>query len=72
VTTPRIVGAVAILLILSFAVSWFWKTAGDSALQGIERQNNEAGDHSDRARSDFDACPDGMWDFRTSKCRRAP
>lgn len=53
-TTPRILGALGILLILHGIARWFWRQAGGEALQSIERQNNEAGDASDRARSDFD------------------
>lgn len=68
-STPRlIIGAVALLL-LAFAIGWLWKTAGDSTLHSIERQDNAAGNNSDSARTRFDGCPVGMWDFATGKCR---
>ena len=67
-STPRILGAFGILLILVLIGGWFWKQAGDEARLSIERQNNEAGDASDRARSDFDVCPHGLWDFGAEKC----
>ena len=70
-TTPRILGALGILLVLVLIAGWFWKQAGDDVRQSVERQNNEAGDQSDRARSDYDACIDaaGLYDFGAHKCR---
>ncbi|CAD7023097.1 hypothetical protein REJC140_00092 [Pseudorhizobium endolithicum] len=67
--SPRIIGALAILIILALVVGWIWDKASDDALNQIERQNNEAGDASDDDRSRFDLCPDGMWDFGARKCR---
>lgn len=69
-STPRIIGALGILLTLVAIGGWFWKQAGDEARNKIERQNNEAGNASDDDRSRFDLCPVGMWDFGSSKCRR--
>jgi hypothetical protein len=68
-STPRILGALGILLILMFVGGWFWKQAGDEVRLSIERQNNEATEASDRARRDFGACPDGLWNYATGKCR---
>jgi len=70
-STPRILGALGILIILVLIAGWFWKQAGDDVRQSIERQNNEAGDASDNDRSRFDLCPDGLWDFSARKCRGA-
>ncbi|HEV7434614.1 MAG TPA: hypothetical protein VGO22_07060, partial [Pseudorhizobium sp.] len=58
-SSPRIIGALAILVILTLVVGWIWDKAGDDALNKIERQNNEAGDQSDRARDRYDLCVDG-------------
>lgn len=69
-STPRILAALGIILILVFIGGWFWNLAGDDIRQSIEGQNNEAGNASDDGRSDFDACPDGMWEFGARKCRR--
>lgn len=69
-TTPRLMIGAGMLLMLTLAVGWLWKTAGDSTLQSIERQDNAAGNSSDSARARFDGCPVGMWDFATGKCRR--
>lgn len=68
-STPRLIIFAAALLLFDLAVGWLWKTAGDSTLQSIERQDNAAGNNSDNARSRFDGCPVGMWDFATGKCR---
>lgn len=70
-TSPRIVGAVAIVITLVLVVGWIWNKAGDDALNQVERQNNAAGNASDDHRSRFDACPDGMWDFGARKCARS-
>ncbi|MFN7023705.1 MAG: hypothetical protein ACK4QP_04155 [Pseudorhizobium sp.] len=67
-SSPRIVGALAILIISALLVGWLWDKAGDDALNKIERQNNEAGNASDNDRTRFDLCPDGMWDFGARKC----
>lgn len=71
-SSPRIIGALAVLLTLVLVVAWIWDKAGDDALNKIERQNNEAGNASDDDRSRFDLCPDGLWDFGARKCRRSP
>lgn len=69
-SSPRIIGAAAILIISALFVGLLWDRAGDEALNKIERQNNEAGNASDNDQSRFDLCPDGMWDFGARKCRR--
>lgn len=70
-SSPRIVGALAILIISALFVGWLWDKAGDDALNKIERQNNEAGNVADNDRSRFDLCPDGLWDFGARKCTGA-
>lgn len=70
-SSPRILGALAIIITLALVVGWIWNTAGDEVLNKIERQNNEAGNASDNDRSRFDLCPDGLWDFGARKCTGA-
>lgn len=54
------------------AAAWLYGKGGESVEIKIERQNNDAGDKSDQARTDYDSCRDGggVFDFATSKCRR--
>ncbi|NSY17279.1 hypothetical protein [Neorhizobium sp. AL 9.2.2] len=54
------------------AATWIYHAGGESKLNSIERQNNEAGNQSDRARGDYDVCIDGgrVWDFGSGKCTR--
>lgn len=40
-----------------------------SITNAFERQNNVAAHSAGDARSDFDTCPDGLWDFGAGKCR---
>lgn len=44
--------------------------ARKEALQGVERQNNAAGNASDDDRNSFDTCPDGLWDYGARRCQR--
>ncbi len=71
-TTPRVIAALVILLAIVSALVWIYRQGGNDVRTAIERQNNEAGDQSDRARSDYDACVDGggVYDFGARKCRR--
>ncbi|MCF6370689.1 hypothetical protein [Rhizobium halophilum] len=71
-SSPRTIGALAILLILALFVGWIWDKAGDDALNKIERQNDEAAQRADEGAPDYDACRDAgrVWSFRTGKCLR--
>ncbi|GCA52352.1 hypothetical protein KGO5_04817 [Sinorhizobium sp. KGO-5] len=71
-STPRIIAALVALAVLTAIVAWIYQQGGDDVRQSIERQNNEAGRTADDVRTRFDYCPDGMWDFGASKCRRSP
>lgn len=68
--TPKIVAAVVALLLIASAFAWVYRQGGGNARSSIERQNNEAGNQSDDARSRFGACLDGgrVWDFGAGKC----
>lgn len=50
--------------------AWLYHKGGEGAATKIERQNNDAADQSDVARSDYDRCRDGgrLWDFSAGKC----
>ena len=66
--------ALAILGVIAGAAAWIYNQGGESVQIKIERQDNEAGNASDKARSDYDRCvhPDsgGVYDYATGKCRR--
>ncbi|QWY83365.1 hypothetical protein [Rhizobium phage RHph_X3_2] len=64
-----ILGMGALVLLGSFVYAIRRDAQKDLAAK-IERQNNAAGDTSDRYRNAFDLCPPGMWDFGARKCRR--
>jgi hypothetical protein len=67
-TSPRILGALAILIISALFVGWLWEKVGD-AFNNIERQNNEAAQRADEGALDYDACCDAgrVWSFGTGK-----
>jgi hypothetical protein len=60
----------AILIIILLGLVWIYNQGAGSVATAIERQNNAAGNASDNSRSDYDACPVGMWDFGARKCSR--
>ena len=66
-----IVATAAIIAILG-VFGWVYRKGGEGALNGVERQNNEAAGQSDRARARYDHCVErgGLYDFSTGKCRR--
>jgi hypothetical protein len=68
----RIVGVFLIATLIIGAATWLYNAGGAGTLNSIERQNNEAGNASDRARSSFDECFDagGVFDSSSGKCRR--
>lgn len=67
--TVKIIAVSAVLFILGAFGVWFWKQASNDARISIERQDNAAGDNADDARSRFDTCPHGLWDYGAGKCR---
>ncbi|WP_430241902.1 hypothetical protein [Neorhizobium sp. DAR64861/K0K2] len=69
-STLRIIIVFAIVTAIIGAATWLYNAGGAGTLNTIERQNNEAGEHSDRARSAYDLCIDGgrVWDFGSGKC----
>ncbi|MBT9373128.1 hypothetical protein [Rhizobium sp. CSW-27] len=68
--TVKIAAVLAALSILGAFGIWFWKQAGNDVRISIERQDNAAGDNADDARTRFDTCADGLWDYGAGKCRR--
>lgn len=68
--SPRLIGAILALLAIALFIGWLWSAAGDATRNQVERQNNEAAKNSDDARSGFDACPVGLWDFASGRCKR--
>lgn len=71
-STVRIIAIFAIVTAIIGAATWLYNAGGAGERNSIERQNNEAGNASDRARSSFDKCFDagGVFDSSSGKCRR--
>lgn len=63
--------AVALIAAVIFLVD---RRATDRALENTERQNNAAGNESERARSAYDVCVDGggVWNYRAGQCGGPP
>lgn len=70
--TWKIYVAIGVVVALFGFVAYIQKVATDDALQGVERESQERGNTARDARDRFDACPDGMWNYATNKCRSAP
>lgn len=59
-------GAVVLALLgLSY---WIYRQGGESIRTEIEKQDTKAGNRSDDARSRYDLCPVGKWNFGAGKC----
>ena len=71
-STLRIIIIFAIVAAIIGAATSLYNAGRTGTLNTIERQNNEAGNASDRARSSFDECFDagGVFDSSSGKCRR--
>jgi hypothetical protein len=67
---PKILGGVLLLVTITWAVLEIRADGARSFINAFERQNNAAAHSAGDARSDYDTCPDGLWDFGASKCRR--
>lgn len=67
---PKILGGVLVLAAITWTVLELRADGARSVTNAIERQNNAAAHSAGDARSDYDTCPDGLWDFGASKCRR--
>lgn len=67
---PRILIGVVIAGALIWLYSTIYQQGADSVRTGVERQNNEAGNSADDARSAYDRCRDAgrLWDFRAGRC----
>lgn len=66
---PKIALGALVLAALAWAVIEIRQDGAQSFKNTIERQNNEAAGNADDARSEFDRCPVGMWDYGASRCR---
>ncbi|WP_457586123.1 hypothetical protein [Ensifer canadensis] len=66
---PKILGGVLVLAAITWTVLELRADGARSVSNAIERQNNAAAHSAGDARSDYDACPDGLWDFGAGKCR---
>ncbi|WP_128090395.1 hypothetical protein [Ensifer sp. 1H6] len=66
---PKILGGVLVLAAITWVVLEIREDGARSVTNAFERQNNAAAHSAGDARADYDTCPDGLWDFRTSKCR---
>ena len=69
---PKILGGVLVLAAITWAVLEIRADGAQSVTNAFERQNNAAAHSAGDARSDYDTCPDGLWDYGASKCRRPP
>lgn len=73
--TARAFGLLTLTLALAgmllLAAAWFYSQGAESVVISIERQNNAAGNASDQARADYNACVDSgrVFDFATGQCR---
>lgn len=67
---PRVLIGVAIVGALIWLYSTIYQQGADGVRSGIERQNNEAGNSADDARSAYDRCLDagGLWNFGARRC----
>lgn len=69
---PKVLLGVAAAAALIWLYAEIRKDGAESVRMTIERQNNEAGNTADDARSAYDRCLDagGLWGFGTSRCER--
>lgn len=63
---------VAIITAIGLLLYMVRENGKTTALQNIERQNNEAATDANKAALDFDACIDagGLWNYGSGKCVR--
>ena len=68
--TARLIIILAIIAALGSAAVWIYQQGGKAVVIETERQNNAAGNLSDKARSAYDKCSDAgrLYDFATGKC----
>ncbi|MGF6178975.1 hypothetical protein ABIE33_007300 [Ensifer sp. 4252] len=66
----KIFGGGLVLAVITWAVLELRTSGARSVTHAIERQNNAAAHSAGDARSNYDTCPDRLWDFGASKCRR--
>ncbi len=67
---PKILGGVLVLAAITWIVLEIREDGARSITNALERQNNAAAHSAGDARSDYDTCPDGLWNFGAGKCRR--
>ncbi|OKP79901.1 hypothetical protein BTE77_05855 [Ensifer adhaerens] len=66
---PRVIIGGLLLAGLVWLVAEIRSDGARSITNAFERQNNAAAHSAGDARSEFDTCPDGLWDFGAGKCR---
>lgn len=66
---PKIFGGMLVLAAITWTILEIREDGARSITNALERQNNAAAHSAGDARSDYDTCPDGLWDFGASKCR---
>lgn len=72
ITTPKIIAGGLLLAGVVGLVLAIRADGARSITNAFERQNNAAAHSAGDARTEYDTCPDGLWDFGAGKCRRAP
>lgn len=67
---PKIILGVAVAAALIWLYADIRDHGAESVRTSMERQNNEAGNAADDARSAYDRCLDGggLWNFRAGRC----
>lgn len=65
------IAALAAVIMVAAIIFLVDRRATERAMQETERRDNAAADNADDARWRFDACPVGMWDWHSGKCRGA-
>ncbi|USJ24738.1 hypothetical protein [Ensifer adhaerens] len=71
ITTPKIMAGGLLLAGVVGLVLAIRADGARSITNAFERQNNAAAHSAGDARSEFDTCIDGLWDFGAGKCRRS-
>lgn len=65
----KILGGVLVLAVITWALLELRADGARSVTNEIKRQNNVAAHSAGEVRSEYDTCPDGLWDFGAGKCR---
>lgn len=65
----KLVAIIVVILALAAGVIYVQRTTRNDTIRDIKESQDKAIRDGVDSRANFDACPDGMWDYGANRCK---